>query len=273
MAWFRAARQRCAQRSDNRRKRRPSSSFCFEPLEERLVLDANPLGDFGNDITSAHQIELSPLLRVLQSGDIQTPDDVDYFAFTANFTGQLTVTQRAASGSTLEAHVQAFPASPEGSPAIELAADVVQLQVIEGEIYYVVAGAANGSAGAYELLLEPETPGRLFAIATDSPNSIVELNPETGEEITRLNPPIVLDGGLEGLAYDGNVLFVTTGNGQLWRLDLPTDRSWMVTAFPTGTREWRSWATLSFLSTLPTAISAFSIRIAIWSSEPSTLTR
>ncbi|PHS05920.1 MAG: hypothetical protein COA78_14865, partial [Blastopirellula sp.] len=52
---------------------------------------------------------------------------------------------------------------------------------------------------------------RLFAVALDGNNAIVELNPYTGAEINRFPTP-VSTGGTEGLAYDGVSLFFTKGN-------------------------------------------------------------
>jgi len=66
--------------------------------------------------------------------------------------------------------------------------------------------------------------GRLFAIPSDGSNSIVELNPSTGEEVNRFDAPEPVSLGPDGLAFDGSSLYYINGFGtqQLWELNPDT---------------------------------------------------
>ncbi|NEQ39487.1 MAG: DUF4347 domain-containing protein, partial [Okeania sp. SIO3I5] len=96
------------------------------------------------------------------------------------------------------------------------------------------AGSGSGTPGKYGLTIETigrqmgETQSdRLFAVKDDGFGlvQIVELNPQTGEEINSLPSPETLSPGSQGLAYDGNSLFLIDGsssNTELWELDPDT---------------------------------------------------
>ncbi|MBS9769349.1 MAG: PQQ-like beta-propeller repeat protein, partial [Trichodesmium erythraeum GBRTRLIN201] len=96
-----------------------------------------------------------------------------------------------------------------------------------------IEGSGYGyEAGSYGLTIE--TIGRqmgqieserLFAFKDDGSNQIVELNPETGEEINNFLAPETFSSESKGLAFDGNSLFFVENNGystKLWELNPDT---------------------------------------------------
>src|SRR5262249_42378434 len=89
------------------------------------------------------------------------------------FTGLMTVSQQAASGSSLDSQLFAF--DPQRQPLANnndfygTYNSLVRFNVVAGQTYYLKAGADGASTGAYVLSLkiEPPTsaPGRSFATA------------------------------------------------------------------------------------------------------------
>ena len=89
-------------------------------------------------------------------------------------------------------------------------------------------------------------PGRLFAVVNDGSNSIVELDPATGEEINRIPAPEPISAGPDGLAFDGTSLFYINGFGsvQLWELDPDTGAVLDADAITAGTQSFDGLAAL-----------------------------
>ncbi len=67
-------------------------------------------------------------------------------------------------------------------------------------------------------------PARLFAVADDGRNSIVELDPTTGRELNRFATPEPINASGDALAFDGTSLFFLNGFGTntLWELNPDT---------------------------------------------------
>jgi len=86
---------------------------------------------------------------------------------------------------------------------------------------YAITGVL---AGSYTVAEVPQADwvqtapgdGRLFAVPEDATDSIVELDPATGDELNRFSAPAITDP--PGLAFDGRSLFLTVGD-TLWELD------------------------------------------------------
>ncbi len=78
-------------------------------------------------------------------------------------------------------------------------------------------GAGDDTLDAGDAPLPPAPPApvlaRLFAVANNSLNSIVELNPVTGAEINRFTAPEATNASGDGLAFDGTSLFFINGFG------------------------------------------------------------
>src|SRR5262245_48673463 len=88
--WFRscpssAARPVCRPQ----RRARPA----LEPLEDRTLLSAAPLDDFGNTFADAQSITLSAIGGGSQQGTIDYVGDVDVFRFVAPLSGRMTIHQ------------------------------------------------------------------------------------------------------------------------------------------------------------------------------------
>ncbi|WP_202224520.1 hypothetical protein, partial [Okeania sp. KiyG1] len=98
-----------------------------------------------------------------------------------------------------------------------------------------VEGSGSGSvAGSYGITIETIgremgkiESNRLFAFKDDGSDEIVELNPETGAEINSFSAPETFSSGSQGLAFDGDSLFLVGQNNsnvntELWELDPDT---------------------------------------------------
>jgi len=113
----------------------------------------------------------------------------------------------------------AASASPTGNAS--LGGDW-KLDVRSGKISASLA-FESATLQAYRGILE-----RLFAVKDEGNNSntIVELNPTTGEEINSFPAPEEFSAGFQGLAFDGNSLFFINDdegfNRGLWELDPDT---------------------------------------------------
>jgi hypothetical protein len=87
---------------------------------------------------------------------------------------------------------------------------------------------------------------RLFAVLADGSNSIVELDPATGEELNRFPAPEPVSAGPDGLAFDGTSLFYINGFGsvQLWELDPDTGAVLDADEITAGTQSFDGLAAL-----------------------------
>ncbi len=90
---------------------------------------------------------------------------------------------------------------------------------------------------------------RLFAIAIDNTNSIVELDPVTGSEIRRFPAPETISSGGDGLAFDGNHLFFMNGFGTDMMYEIDPDSGTVVDQDPItiGSRNYEGLAVLGGL--------------------------
>lgn len=59
----------------------------------------------------------------------------------------------------------------------------------------------------------------LFGVPIGQGNVLVELNPQTGAEIRRITSPVSISGGPDGLAYNGESLFLLNGGNTLFEID------------------------------------------------------
>ncbi len=95
----------------------------------------------------------------------------------------------------------------------------------------------------------PSQLARLFAIAIDNTNSIVELDPVTGNEIRRFPAPEAISSGGDGLAFDGNHLFFMNGFGTDMMYEIDPDSGTVVDQDPItiGSRNYEGLAVLGGL--------------------------
>lgn len=111
--------------------------------------------DYANTFASATAVVLTSNGSATKSGTIEKTGDVDMFRFVATASGQMTIQETAAAGSTLDSYLYVYNASQQllaqnddnGSSPNSL----VQISVVAGKTYYVKAGAYPGSTGAYVL--------------------------------------------------------------------------------------------------------------------------
>ena len=92
----------------------------------------------------------------------------------------------------------------------------------------------NGGSGSDRLEGDDNTEApvvntaaaRLFATPLDGSNQIVELDPETGDELFRFFAPEAFSGTSDGLSFDGEKLFYINGAGSdmLYEIDLASAR-------------------------------------------------
>ncbi len=92
----------------------------------------------------------------------------------------------------------------------------------------------NGGAGSDRLEGDDNTEApivntaaaRLFATPVDGSNQIVELDPETGDELFRFFAPEAFSGTSDGLSFDGEKLYYINGAGSdmLYEIDLASGR-------------------------------------------------
>src|SRR5262245_52899487 len=147
--WFRscpssAARPVCRPQ----RRARPA----LEPLEDRTLLSAAPLDDFGNTFADAQSITLSAIGGGSQKGSIDYPDDVDVFRFVAPLSGRMTIHQDSVPNpgppdcllSVYDA-AQTLLASNDNTGSDDNSA--VAIPVVAGQVYYVQAAAAQVPTG------------------------------------------------------------------------------------------------------------------------------
>lgn len=92
----------------------------------------------------------------------------------------------------------------------------------------------NGGSGSDRLEADDNTEApvvntaaaRLFATPLDGTNQIVELDPDTGEELIRFFAPEAISGTSDGLSFDGTNLYYISGAGSdmLYEIDLSSRR-------------------------------------------------
>lgn len=90
---------------------------------------------------------------------------------------------------------------------------------------------------------------RLFAVAIDGTNQIVELDPATGDELLRFPAPEVISGLQDGLAFDGTRLFFLNGGGSdiLYEIDPATGSVLDADPITVGSGEYDGLASLGGL--------------------------
>src|SRR5262245_22477174 len=171
--WFRscpssAARPVCRPQ----RRARPA----LEPLEDRTLLSAAPLDDFGNTFADAQSITLSAIGGGSQQGTIDYVGDVDVFRFVAPLSGRMTIHQDSVPNpgplddllSVYDA-TQTLLASNDNTGGGDNSA--VAIPVVAGEVYYVQAAVAQvppgsgGPSGLYVLTFLTDDFGNDFSTA------------------------------------------------------------------------------------------------------------
>ena len=95
----------------------------------------------------------------------------------------------------------------------------------------------------------PSLLARLFALAADGTNSIVELDPATGVEKRRFPAPEPISVTGDGLAFDGQSLFFMNGNGLDMMYELDPDTGTVIDQDPVtvGSRNYEGLAALGGL--------------------------
>jgi len=123
--------------------------------------------DTGNTFSMAVPITLLPATAgasagsATQAGNIFYPGDVNFYSFTATVTGNLTITQTATRGSTINSALTAYNAAhtqiAQGGIPGTLNATVT-VPVVAGTSYYVEAASFMNTTGAYSLNLSTSLP-------------------------------------------------------------------------------------------------------------------
>jgi hypothetical protein len=111
--------------------------------------------DYGNTLTQATLVVLSTSGAGTQSGRVEQAGDVDMFSIVATVSGQMAVSQSAASGSRLDSYLYVYDAAgqllarsdDDGSTVNSR----VEISVVAGTTYFVKAAAYQRSTGAYTL--------------------------------------------------------------------------------------------------------------------------
>lgn len=95
----------------------------------------------------------------------------------------------------------------------------------------------------------PTQLARLFAVAIDQTNSIVELDPATGNELRRFVAPEPISSGGDGLAFDGTHLFFLNGFGTDMMYEIDPDTGIVLDQDPitVGSRNYEGLAVLGGL--------------------------
>ncbi|MGA2253719.1 MAG: C2 family cysteine protease [Thermoguttaceae bacterium] len=123
--------------------------------------------DTGNTFALAVPITLLPASAgtnagsATQAGDIFYPGDVNLYSFTATVTGNLTITQKATLGSTINSALTVFNAAHTqitqgGAPGTLNA--TVTVPVVAGTSYYVEAASFMNTTGGYSLNFSTSPP-------------------------------------------------------------------------------------------------------------------
>src|SRR5262245_9225166 len=155
------ARRRSRCRAGERR-------LSLEALEDRTLLSAGPVDDFGNTLASANVITLNSSGYRNQAGNIETAGDRDVFRFTATQNGGMTVRLEDAFSSPLDCYVRVFDGSGNTIAFDDNAGgglnSLVRISVTAGQTYSVQASAAPTAAagartGGYRLVLGPDDVG------------------------------------------------------------------------------------------------------------------
>jgi len=124
-------------------------------LEARPVVD-----DFGNTAESSSPLTLDQSGQAAVSGVINSAFDRDWFRFTPEADGRVSVRLAAAAGSGLDSNLAAFDSAGRLIVANDDSSDgtgdsVVEFSVQAGQSYYLRAQGFGASEGAYELVLTP----------------------------------------------------------------------------------------------------------------------
>ena len=102
----------------------------------------------------------------------------------------------------------------------------------------LVLAGCGGCGTPEEVGTLPVVPSRLFATTTDSASpraeAVVELDPETGNELNRFALPEATPSGygFDGLAFDGTSLWFITGDGTGTLYELDPDTGAVIDADP-----------------------------------------
>lgn len=118
--------------------------------------------DYGNTTSAAKAITLNATGTTTINGNIETSGDVDYLKFTATVSGQMTITQNAATSSKVDPILTVY--NSQGS---QLATNDdysglnsrVQFNVTAGQVYYIKAAAYSTTTGAYTVNVTQPTGG------------------------------------------------------------------------------------------------------------------
>ncbi|MFM7113179.1 MAG: DVUA0089 family protein, partial [Planctomycetota bacterium] len=124
-------------------------------FEARPVVD-----DFGNSAESSSPLTLDQSGQAAVSGAINSAFDRDWFRFTPEADGRVSVRLAAAAGSGLDSNLAAFDSAGRLIVANDDSSDgtgdsVVEFSVQAGQSYYLRAQGFGASEGAYELVLTP----------------------------------------------------------------------------------------------------------------------
>lgn len=163
------------------RQRRQRWPLLGELLERRSMFDVGGADDVPGAFVEALPIALSAsgtsaTFELELAGCIETGGDLDTFRLVSPFSGRLIIAQSASFGSSLDSLVRVYSASQA-----QIASDddsggslnsLTQIAVVEGETYFVQAGAYGFSVGNYNLSLHQDATSADQAGDSDS---IVEL--------------------------------------------------------------------------------------------------
>jgi parallel beta-helix repeat protein len=124
-------------------------------FEARPVVD-----DFGNSAESSSPLTLDQSGEAVVSGAINSAFDRDWFRFTPEADGRVSVRLAAAANSGLDSNLAAFDSAGRLIVANDDSSDgtgdsVVEFSVQAGQSYYLRAQGFGASEGAYELALTP----------------------------------------------------------------------------------------------------------------------
>lgn len=121
-----------------------------------------PGDDYGNSTSAAKAITLNGTGTTTVNGTIETSGDVDYLKFTATVSGQMTITQNAATSSKVDPILTVYNSSGSQLATNDDYSGLnsrVQFNVTAGQAYYIKAAAYSTTTGAYTVNITQPTGG------------------------------------------------------------------------------------------------------------------
>src|SRR5207249_345693 len=128
--------------------KRTTGPYTFTCTFTKTLVD-----DYGNDFATANLITLYPSGSTFRSGRIETADDVDFFRFKANATGNLSVTLLPGMGSRFNGHLYLYDENQNLLKDTNQGFNrFIQIQAEAGKTYYIKVAANKNAATSFEML-------------------------------------------------------------------------------------------------------------------------